>query len=134
MIPTRRSNDTGSWNCARQHVGECAAGLERSGVLKEFEFEDNRDRVESEVCAIDFEYRSTTNVRPDNKLSLLDSLAREFGSLGHCEQYSSRVGGPRGNDAECRDELSRRVHRTQFVCHPVSKQQIRLAWCVCRFP
>src|SRR5262249_38289837 len=91
MIAAGSSDHTGGRNVARQHIRERAPRLERPGVLKEFELEDDPDRVETKVRSIDFEYRSVANIWPDNTLSCLNSLAREFASLGHCEQYSRKA-------------------------------------------
>src|SRR5689334_24806794 len=91
MIAAGSGDHTCRRNFTRQHVGKRAARLERSGVLQEFEFEDDPDRVETNVRAIDFEDWSAADVRPDNALSCLDSLAREFACLSHRKQYSRKV-------------------------------------------
>src|ERR1051326_8851964 len=83
MITARSGDHACLWNFARQHVGKRAACLERSSMLKQFEFENDRDRVETNICAIDFENRCATDVWPDNALSCLNSLPREFASLSH---------------------------------------------------
>src|SRR5262249_1939928 len=87
MITARRGDHTGRQNFARQHVRERAASLERPGMLKEFEFKNDTERVETKVHSIHYEYRSATNIWSDNTLSCLNSLAREFVCLNHHEQY-----------------------------------------------
>src|SRR5690348_5245860 len=91
MIATRRRNHARRRHCARQHIRERAARLERSGVLQQLEFENDPDRLETEVRAVDFDDRSAPDMWPDNALGFLDSLPRKIGCLSHWKQYSRKV-------------------------------------------
>jgi hypothetical protein len=66
VIAAGRRDYAGFGDFAREHIGEGAARLKRAGVLQEFQFEVEADRIEAEVGASDGEDWSEADVRADN--------------------------------------------------------------------
>jgi hypothetical protein len=75
MVATRRSHHAGRGNVASEQVVEGAANLERSGVLKEFEFECEWDGTQPEVVAGEIEGRRHSDVSADPPVGVLDVRA-----------------------------------------------------------
>ncbi len=71
MISARGSDHAGSGNLALQQVGECAARLERAGMLQQFEFQYERC-ICSEIGTIYFDDRSAADVRRNDPVGGAD--------------------------------------------------------------
>ena len=66
MIATGSRDYAGVWDFAREEIGKGAARLERAGVLQEFQFKDEADRIQAEVGARDFEDWRAAHVGADD--------------------------------------------------------------------
>ena len=65
VIASRGCHHAGSRNLADQEIGKCAPGFERTRVLQGLQFENQRDVIETEVGPIDFNHRSSPDIRTD---------------------------------------------------------------------
>ena len=74
-------------------MGKSAARFEGAGVLQEFQFKDEADRIQAEVGAGDFENGRAADMRPDDFLHIGDLLAI-YGRDGHCGKYLSAYIAP----------------------------------------
>src|SRR6267378_3255819 len=82
VISARCSDYPGFRNVASEQIGEGAAGLERAGVLQEFQFKDEADRIQAEIGAGDFEYGCAADVESDDFFGCGDLIAI-YGEIGH---------------------------------------------------
>src|SRR5712692_11618190 len=81
MVATGRGDDARFGNFVSEQIGKGASRFERAGVLQEFQFEDEADRIQSEVGASSFEDRRAAHVGSDDFFDRGDALAikRYFG-------------------------------------------------------
>ena len=74
MVAARGGDDAGRRHCAAQQIGEGAARLERTGVLQEFELEEEGAGLEAEIGAGESDDRGAADVRPDQPLGCGDPI------------------------------------------------------------
>jgi DNA-binding transcriptional ArsR family regulator len=82
VVATRSCDDAGLRDFSQKQVSERTAGFERAGMLKQFEFEDQRDGIEAEVAAVRLEDGRAANVPPDSFFRCDDLFASDL-RIGH---------------------------------------------------
>ena len=86
MVAARRGDHAHGGDHAGQEMVERAARLERARVLEEFQLEDEANRGQAEVRAVDFEHRRTANVGSEASRGGADGGGVEGGGI-HGERH-----------------------------------------------
>ena len=75
MVASRGRNNTGSGYRAGEKMREGTARLERSAMLKKLELQKKRAWRQAKIRGIHFQHRRVADVRSDELVGGLDSLA-----------------------------------------------------------
>jgi hypothetical protein len=75
VIAAGGSDDAGLRDLSQKQVRERTPRLEGTRMLKQFEFENQRDGIEAEIDAVRFDHRRPANVRPDSFFCCGDLVA-----------------------------------------------------------
>jgi hypothetical protein len=91
VVAARCGDDASCGDFPSEQIGKGAARLEGPGVLQEFQFEDETDRIQAEVGAGGFEDRCAAHVGPDDSFDRGNALRIDLHDVhsGHLPKQPS---------------------------------------------
>lgn len=113
MIAAGSGDDACRGNRAGEQIAESAAGLERAGVLEQFQLKDQVNRIQVEIAAKDFDDRRAPDMTANKLVSCGDTRAIDLRG-GHDGFLADR--DPFGREL-IPDQTGNRVSTLRFACY-----------------